>query len=299
MAISPTLRSGACSRSPVGRFMHRVLPYAHRSLRHQHLRDPAGILALDLRQFVAGQPDHDLVLCADHLEQRHAIAGRGGHDQDTLHDEAGCAETEQQAFRNLRHMNFPQMRAEASKPNKTPARPALGRTGWGKRSNRTRVYIASPSLTPSLPGMTRRRSSSLRLQLQRGRVDAVAQAGRAGAVVEDVAEMAVALRAQHLGADHAVAGIAFLVDMALDRGLGEARPAAAGIELGVGLEQRLAAAGADIGARRVSCSYSPENGRSVAFSRSTAYCIGVNSLRHSVFALLTLSCRLGVGHRSP
>src|SRR5205085_11289921 len=32
---------------------------------------------------------------------------------------------------------------------------------------------------------------------------------------------------------------------------------------------------------RCSCSYSPENGRSVAFSRSTAYCIGVNSLRHS------------------
>src|SRR3954454_8894973 len=32
---------------------------------------------------------------------------------------------------------------------------------------------------------------------------------------------------------------------------------------------------------RCSCSYSPENGRSVAFSRSTAYCVGVSSLRHS------------------
>src|ERR1700719_2976310 len=32
---------------------------------------------------------------------------------------------------------------------------------------------------------------------------------------------------------------------------------------------------------RCSCSYSPVNGRSVAFSRSTAYCIGVSSLRHS------------------
>ena len=66
-----------------------------------------------------------------------------------------------------------------------------------------------------------------------------------------MAEMAVAFRAQHLGADHAVADIALLVDMALDRRLGEARPAAAGIELGVGLEQRLAAAGAGIGALAV------------------------------------------------
>jgi hypothetical protein len=29
-------------------------------------------------------------------------------------------------------------------------------------------------------------------------------------------------------------------------------------------------------------SYSPENGLSVAFSRSTAYCIGVSSFRHSL-----------------
>src|SRR6202140_4009305 len=87
-----------------------------------------------------------------------------------------------------------------------------------------------------------------RLQLQRGRIDAVAQAGRAGTVLEDVAEMAVALRAQHFGADHAVADVALLVDMALRRRLGEARPAAAGIELGVGFEQRLSATGAGIGA---------------------------------------------------
>src|ERR1700733_707210 len=37
-----------------------------------------------------------------------------------------------------------------------------------------------------------------------------------------------------------------------------------------------------------SCSYSPENGRSVAFSRSTAYCIGVSSLRHSASLFSTL-----------
>src|SRR6266853_4401111 len=60
--------------------------------------------------------------------------------------------------------------------------------------------------------------------------------------------MAVAFRAQHFGPDHAVADVTFLVDMALGGGLRKARPAAAGIELGVGFEQRLAAAGADVGA---------------------------------------------------
>src|SRR4051812_20955252 len=90
-----------------------------------------------------------------------------------------------------------------------------------------------------------------RLQLQRRRIDAIAQAGRAGAVIEDMTEMAVAFRAQHLGAGHAVADIPLLVDMAFDRRLGKARPAAAGIELGVGLEQSLPATGAGIGALAV------------------------------------------------
>src|SRR5689334_17875966 len=89
---------------------------------------------------------------------------------------------------------------------------------------------------------------SFRLQLQRRRVDAIAQAGRPRSVGEDMAEMAGAFRAQHLGADHAVGMVLLLVDMAIDGGRSEARPAATGIELGVGLEQCLAAAGADIGA---------------------------------------------------
>ena len=127
-----------------------------------------------------------------------------------------------------------------------------------------------------------------RLELQRGRIDAVAQAGRSRTVLEDVAEMAIAFRAQDLGANHAVGDVAFLVDMAVRGRRGETRPAAAGIELGVGFEQRLPAAGAGIGARRCSCSYSPENGRSVAFSRSTAYCIGVSSRRHSASLFSTL-----------
>src|SRR5262245_24252553 len=93
------------------------------------------------------------------------------------------------------------------------------------------------------PAHDESRSWLFRLQLQGGRIDAVAQAGGAGAVVEDVAEMAVAFRAQRLGADHAVADIALFVDMAVDGRRGETRPAAAGIELGIRFKQRLAATG--------------------------------------------------------
>ena len=41
----------------------------------------------------------------------------------------------------------------------------------------------------------------LRHEVQRGRVDAVSEAGGLGAVLEDVPEVAAALLARHLGAD--------------------------------------------------------------------------------------------------
>src|SRR5450432_2889952 len=63
-----------------------------------------------------------------------------------------------------------------------------------------------------------------------------------------MAEVAVALRTQHFGADHAMGDVALLVDMVFRCRRGKARPAAAGIELGVGFEQRLAAAGAAVAA---------------------------------------------------
>src|SRR5882757_10651945 len=113
--------------------------------------------------------------------------------------------------------------------------------------NRKRKSLAQPG-----PGRTAQMTSSkqvaelFRLQLQCRRIDAVAQSGRAGAVLEHMPEMAVALRAQHFGPDHAKADVALLVDVALQRRLGKARPAAAGIELGVGFEQRLSAAGAGV-----------------------------------------------------
>jgi len=64
-----------------------------------------------------------------------------------------------------------------------------------------------------------------------------------------MAEMAFALGAAHLGADHAVADVAMLGDHLFVRRRGEARPAAARIIFGVALEQDLAAASAAIGAR--------------------------------------------------
>ena len=52
-----------------------------------------------------------------------------------------------------------------------------------------------------------RPAATLRLEIHRHAVDAVAQAGRRRAVVEDVAEMAAAAAAMHLGAHHAVAAV--------------------------------------------------------------------------------------------
>src|ERR1700745_422533 len=52
-------------------------------------------------------------------------------------------------------------------------------------------------------------------------------------------------------------------------------------------------------AARFSSSYSPENGRSVAFSRNTAYCIGDNSLRHSASLFSTLPVIVLVSDMKP
>src|SRR4051794_20927119 len=122
---------------------------------------------------------------------------------------------------------------------------AVAKTMIG-RTARQEKHIAPPGSMAEPGGAT-----LFWLELQRSRIDAVAQACRPRTVGEDMAEMAAAFGAEHLGAEHAVADVPLLVDMAIDRGLGEARPAAAGIELGVGLEQRVAAAGAEIGAGAV------------------------------------------------
>ena len=63
-------------------------------------------------------------------------------------------------------------------------------------------------------------------KVHRGGVDAVAQAGRVGAVIKNMAKVAVAFVAGDLDANHAEAGVACLVDGAIDR-LEKRRPTAA------------------------------------------------------------------------
>src|SRR6478735_12567300 len=98
--------------------------------------------------------------------------------------------------------------------------------------------------------MRANRSVILRLEVERGAVDAIAQpAPVVRTVGEHVAEVPLAARAGHLGADHAVRRVAELVDHAGLGPPGEARPARAAIVLVVALEQRLPAPGAGIFAR--------------------------------------------------
>src|SRR3954451_21097957 len=85
------------------------------------------------------------------------------------------------------------------------------------------------------------------VQLQRRRVDAVAQAARVTrAVFEDVAEVAAAAPADDLRAGHPVRDVAPGLHRLGHRGLGERRPAGPRLELRVRREQLRAAAGAAV-----------------------------------------------------
>ena len=88
------------------------------------------------------------------------------------------------------------------------------------------------------------------MKIERDAVHAIAQPGRLRSVVEDMAEMAAAALAMHLGASHEKAAVALGFDRVFKR-LVKARPAGAAVEFGRGLEQRLAAPGAMIDARIV------------------------------------------------
>src|SRR5271156_1841755 len=85
-------------------------------------------------------------------------------------------------------------------------------------------------------------------QLQRSRIDAVAQSGGRWAVGKDVAEMGAAVLAGHFSANHAVTAIVvFRYIFFLERGR-EAGPAAAGIEFLLRRKQRFAATDAAVDA---------------------------------------------------
>src|SRR3712207_5974372 len=93
-------------------------------------------------------------------------------------------------------------------------------------------------------------ASRLRLlcgvERQADRVDAVPQPRRVGPVLEDVTQVRAAVRAVHLGAPHEEARVLLRRDVLRPRGLEEARPAAARLELRGRAEERGAAAGAAV-----------------------------------------------------
>src|ERR1700739_4074913 len=95
-----------------------------------------------------------------------------------------------------------------------------GRRGKPRRSVGPAKHNRGPGAKPEPGGAY---CALSRLHVRRRRIDAIAQARRSGAVIEDMAEMAAAFRAQYFGADHAVAGVALLVDMAPPRAPGGQR----------------------------------------------------------------------------
>src|SRR5262249_49017510 len=85
------------------------------------------------------------------------------------------------------------------------------------------------------------------LELQRRGVHAVALAGRLGAVIEDVAQMAATAFTEDFVARHEEATVCFSCDAVFRKGLPKARPARTGIKLRLRVEKRVAAAGTEIG----------------------------------------------------
>src|ERR1700689_3903415 len=97
-------------------------------------------------------------------------------------------------------------------------------------------------------------------EIERRRVHAVGQPGRPRSVVEDVAEMRAAEAARQFGAHHAVSAIGDRLDsIGNERGV-KARPSAARVVLGPGIEQLVAAAYAEIGALIVQIPILPGEG---------------------------------------
>src|SRR4030095_15245911 len=84
---------------------------------------------------------------------------------------------------------------------------------------------------------------SLRLKVQGDPVDTVTKFGRRRSVVEHMTEVPPALAAVHLDARHPVAPVDGLLQRSLQR-LEKAPTAGAALEIAVGEEERLTAAGA-------------------------------------------------------
>src|SRR4051812_10631165 len=91
-------------------------------------------------------------------------------------------------------------------------------------------------------------SSSLLLQFQCCRVDAVTLSGRGRPVRKEMAQVATAVGAKNLRPNHSVADVGLRLDRFVRGRRIKGRPAAAGVVLGVRLEQLGTAAGAPISA---------------------------------------------------
>src|SRR5579885_297069 len=93
------------------------------------------------------------------------------------------------------------------------------------------------------------RPSSILIQFQSSRIDAIPLAGRLWAVVEDVSQVCFAAAAPHFGSSHTMAQVGFGFDRSLaGRGI-ETRPAGAGVIFCFRTKQRLTATDARIRSR--------------------------------------------------
>ena len=87
-----------------------------------------------------------------------------------------------------------------------------------------------------------------RYEAEGGRVDAVAQAGRLGAVIEEVTQVGVAVFAADFGAGHEQGAVYFFDDVLRYERLGKAGPAGAGFEFVRGTKEGFAGDDIDVDA---------------------------------------------------
>src|SRR6266540_2203489 len=138
------------------------------------------------------------------------------------------------------------------------------------------------------------RSSVARIERQRERVDAVALTGRRGTVGEHVPEVTTAAATDDLRTAHAVRVVRAQLDRVRNRGLGEARPSGARLELRARVEELRATGGApvravlvavpELAAERALGAGAPEHLELLGRQRPTPLVLGlvdVSAHRHS------------------
>ena len=122
-----------------------------------------------------------------------------------------------------------------------------GKSRVGPRGSATQLlhYFTFGCAAPELVGQPLTGGS----EREAHRIDAIALSGRRRPIGEDMSLMRAAARADDLGPDHAVAGVADVFEVTFGERLREARPARAALELGAAMEQRKAAEAAGEDAR--------------------------------------------------